>query len=58
MNLKRTPNGYYHFRFRVPLKKKKLFGNKQEIVKSLRTKNRTVAAKMVIGILNNFHMLK
>ena len=58
MNLKKTPNGYYHFRFRVPFNDKELFGNKNEIVKSLRTKNRTVAAKMVRGILNNFHMLK
>ena len=52
MNLKRTQNGYYHFRFRVAFKDKKLFGNKNEIVKSLRTKNRTIAAKMVRGILH------
>ena len=56
--LKKTNNGYYHFRWRVPSNELHLFHNKTNIIKSLHTKNKTIALKKAKHLFNALPILK
>lgn len=58
MYLKKTNNGYYHFRWRVPSNELHLFHNKANIIKSLHTKNKTIALKKAKQLFNALPVLK
>ncbi len=58
MYLKKTENGSYSFRWRIPLKDRKLFNGRNEIIKSLKTKNARIANKRAKQLKASLPILK